>query len=503
MSLIIFSAISNSFGQGKMIDPVTPDASPEAKALLHYIQSISGEYTLSGQHNFPISGDKNSRFAGNYYGKMPVVWSMDFGFAKEGDKDSYLKRQSNVEEAIRQYKAGVIVTFCWHAVPPTADEPVTFQPVPGSDPDAPLASVQGHFTEKQFKELLTKGTKLHKHWLEQVDVIAGYLKQLQDAHVPVLWRPYHEMNGDWFWWGGHYKGKYTTAELYRQIFDRFVYYHKLNNLVWVWSVDRPSQPGREFSNYYPGNQYLDILALDVYGSDFNQIYYDSLLYLSKGKPLTLAEVGVPPTIEVLDKQPDWTWWVIWSGMVEGTSKDQYKTYTDGSRVLFMEDAAYRKGIENLREVSGFRPLPVHIPADFNGEWKLNECESSNISNGFSSAPYKLDIVQGNGELSVKSTSHSEWSDDEVTDETLKTDGSENRSVVFNNSPRIKIASWSAGNDTLTIEAKTAFTFGGNTREIKSSEIWSTKWLGNKLIIRQTADSFRGEPRTSVLVYEKQ
>ena len=169
----------------------------------------------------------------------------------------------------------------------------------------------------------------------------------------------------------------------------------------------------------------------------------------------------------------------------------------------MEDPAYRNGIENLRKVSGFVPLPLHTPADFNGEWKLNECESSNVSNGFSSAPFKLNIVQGNGELTIKSTSQSEWSDDEVSDETLKLDGSDNKSVVFNNAPRVKHADWSEGKDSLTIEAKTTFTFGGNTREFKSREVWSNKWLGKKLVIRQTADSFRGEPRTSVLVYDKE
>ena len=46
-----------------------------------------------------------------------------------------------------------------------------------------------------------------------------------------------------------------------------------------------------FSNYYPGNEYLDALSLDVYGSDYKQDYYDTLLKMSKGKPLVLGEVG--------------------------------------------------------------------------------------------------------------------------------------------------------------------------------------------------------------------
>jgi mannan endo-1,4-beta-mannosidase len=48
---------------------------------------------------------------------------------------------------------------------------------------------------------LTPGAELSKRWCAQVDTTAFYLKKLQDARVPILWRPYHEMNGDWFWWG--------------------------------------------------------------------------------------------------------------------------------------------------------------------------------------------------------------------------------------------------------------------------------------------------------------
>ncbi len=494
--------VCSASAQNKNIQPVTPNASPEAKALLEYLQSIKGKYTLSGQHNFPISGNRNTQFAANYYGKTPIVWSQDFGFAKAGDKDSYLARAANVTEAIREYRSGAIVNLCWHAVPPTADEPVTFQPVPGSHP-AHLASVQGHLTDKQFKELLTKGTALHKHWLEQVDRIASYLKLLQKAHVPVLWRPYHEMNGNWFWWGGHYKGKYTTAELYRQIFDRFVHYHKLNNLIWVWSVDRPTQPDREFSRFYPGNKYVDVLALDVYGSDFKQTYYDSLKALSKGKPITLAEVGVPPTLETLKKQPDWTWWVIWAGMVRDTPLQQYKTYTGSTRVLFMEDPAYKKGIEHLRTVSGLPSLPLSIPADFTGTWKLNKNASTMSTQAVSNTPYKLDIIQKDSTLAIKSTSVVEWANDKVTEQILALNGRDMKLKGLFNAPRIENAHWSAGKDTLTIDSKTTFTFGGNTRVMKSKAIWILQRRGNQLVINLTADSFRGEPGTSTIVYNKQ
>jgi mannan endo-1,4-beta-mannosidase len=132
LAIVIIMTITPCVSAQK-IAPVTPDASTETKALLEYLQSLSGKHTLSGQHNFPISRDKNTQFAASYIGKTPIVWSQDFGFAKDGDKDSYLARPSVIEEAIRQHKSGAIVTLCWHAVPPTAEEPITFQPLPGYD----------------------------------------------------------------------------------------------------------------------------------------------------------------------------------------------------------------------------------------------------------------------------------------------------------------------------------------------------------------------------------
>jgi mannan endo-1,4-beta-mannosidase len=486
-------------------EPVTPDASPEAKALLKYMQSLSGKYTLSGQHNFPASGDRNTQFFANYVGKTPVVWSQDFGFSAEGDKDSYLSRPAIIEEAIRQHKKGAIVNLCWHSVPPTAEEPVTFQPLPGVDSSAPLASIQGRLTDKQFRDVLTPGTKLNKQWIKQVDVIAGYLKQLQAAGVPVLWRPYHEMNGDWFWWGGRFEGKYTTAALYKQIFDRFVNFHKLKNLIWIWSVDRPSKPGREFKNYYPGTKYLDILAIDIYGNDFNQAYYDGLKTLSEGKPVTLAEVGNPPALEVIDKQPDWIYWVIWAGGVRGTSLSDYEKLTNDRRIVFMEDQSYVKGISEYRKSIGLEPLVINREVEFTGEWKLNECESILPQGmGVLNAPYKLVINHNNNQLDIKSYSISEWSDDEVSVQKLILDGSDIKSKSFMNSNRVQNANWSTGRDTLTILSWVSFDYDNKPVEIRSVEVWTMKKRGSKLVVSQTSDGFMGSGKqASVLVYDKQ
>ena len=173
-----FSSLLSSDNNIKL---VTPNASPEAQALLKFIYSISGDYTLTGQHNYPNAKSRNSQFAATYNGKTPVIFSTDWGFAKDGDKDSYFARPDIVEEIKRQHRLGSIISICWHAVPPTAEEPVTFGQQSGGTAQDSLASVQGQILDQQFRDVLTPGTRLYMRWSAQVDSIAFYLKKLQDG----------------------------------------------------------------------------------------------------------------------------------------------------------------------------------------------------------------------------------------------------------------------------------------------------------------------------------
>ncbi len=487
------------YSAGKKVQAVSRNASPEAQALLEFIYSISGTYTLTGQHNYPNTKDRNSQFAARYIGKTPVVWSTDMGFAEDGDTDSYLARPDIVKEAKRQHDLGAIVTICWHAVPPTADEPVTFSPRRNAKPES-LATVQGQLLDQQFKDVLTPGTELYKRWCAQVDSIAVYLKKMQELHVPILWRPYHEMNGSWFWWGGRH-GKYGTAALYRQIYNRLVNYHKLNNLVWVWSMDRPNNPAMHFSHYYPGDKYLDIVALDVYGSDFNQTYYDSLVILAKGKPVVLGEVGNPPTPEILKNQPRWAFWVVWAGMVRNTTKKQYETLANDSRILFQEDAAYIRAIAPYRTACGLPPLQVKTkpPVNFSGEWLFNE-EKSIADNFGGGQAYKMAITHKDLNLTIQRSFLVEWGDDRLMEESYILDGQEVK-TEFRNMPRVTTAKISPDGNGVYIESKSTFTRGEEKIEMISKETWTLLENGTVLSIKQTSSSPRGD-RSSTLIFEK-
>ncbi len=294
------------FAAGKIwaqaFEPVNKNASPEAKKLLAFIYSIKGKYIISGQHNFNHQLNLYSDSAYAFTGKYPALWGTDFILSGTNDLG-----QNIVNEAIEKWKNGYIVTLMWHQGRPIDEPPYGWK-----------ESVQGKLTDAQWNELVTPGTALNTKWLAQIDKIAGYLKQLQDAHVPVLWRPYHEMNGVWFWWGNK-KGENGIVKLWKMMYDRYTNYHHLNNLIWIWGAngirDIPQDEAYSYKDYYPGADYVDVLGADVYHFDYEQKDYIELLQLAQGKLIALTEVGELPKPEILAAQPEWAWFMVWTNFL--------------------------------------------------------------------------------------------------------------------------------------------------------------------------------------------
>ncbi|MBN1810282.1 MAG: glycosyl hydrolase family 26, partial [Anaerolineae bacterium] len=269
------------------IQPVAPNPSPEAVNLLQYIYTISGKRTLTGQHCPPLVGSTCLAGVHKQTNHYPAVFGQDFGFSVPGTWDGINFRQRIVDEAIRRHYEGFIITLMWHAVCPTDEEPVTFE-----------ESILGDLTDQEWQDLTTPGTEIHERWKSQVDVIAWFLKQLREADVPVLWRPYHEMNGGWFWWGKK-AGDTGYRKLYRMLFDRLVHFHRLNNLIWVFNANETRKDVDPYGAYFPGHDVVDILAADVYKGEFAQKDYEQLLALADDKPIALGEVGSMPTPGIL------------------------------------------------------------------------------------------------------------------------------------------------------------------------------------------------------------
>ncbi|MDT0444600.1 glycosyl hydrolase [Streptomyces johnsoniae] len=287
--------------------PVTPDASPRAEALLDLLYRLGGRALLTGQHNQPVHGSAWTERITELTGVVPALWGQEIGFSAPGTLDGIDRRAANVAEAVGWHRRGAVVTYTWHAVCPADDEPVEFQ-----------GGIIRDLPDADFDAVLDPGSALHSRWCAQVDAAAAVLGRLQDAGVPVLWRPYHEMNGGWFWWGGRPE---RLTLLWRQLFDRLVRHHGLRNLIWVWSPNAAYDSAQPFAPYFPGLDVVDALAMDTYGGHYEPEHYRGLLDLAEGRPIGLGEVGELPSDEVLADQPLWAWFMGWPDVVTDANDD--------------------------------------------------------------------------------------------------------------------------------------------------------------------------------------
>lgn len=294
-----------------MTAPVTPDATSAAKDLLALLYRLSGRGLLAGQHNQPVHGSAWTGWATTTGGAVPGLWGGEIGFSAPGTLDGVDRRDANTAEAIAWHGRGAVITWTWHAVCPVDDEPVPFD-----------GGVLRLFPREDYAEVVTPGSALHARWEAQVDVAARMLGRLQDAGVPVLWRPYHEMNGPWFWWGGQPD---LLVRLWRQLFDRLVHHHGLRNLVWVWGPNAAYGSAAPIAPFFPGGDVVDVLAHDTYGGHWEREHYDALVALAVDRPIGLGEVGELPPREVLAEQPRWCWFMGWpDNVAEANAPDQVR-----------------------------------------------------------------------------------------------------------------------------------------------------------------------------------
>jgi hypothetical protein len=315
-----------------------PDADCAARSLLDYLYEITGTCTLSGQESmsydtpqagsFPSSRDA---YVQQRTGKFPALYSSDFGDFGE----SNLQDRQRVVDNVRAYASrGSVIQLHYHMIQPDQPDGSGFETMAGFTADSP-------YPASNIDRILTVGDSLNTEHLRRLDEIAGYLGQLQDAGIAVLWRPYHEMNGDWFWWGQQARFR----ELWIQQWERFTNVHHLNNLVWVFSVNHWSSGwGIGPDEYYPGDEYVDVLGVDIYteyGHTFDTNVHDSLFSLGGGKPIAITENGEMPDIPAIqDAQPSWVYWATWWGFEDaasGNTDADYASVYGAERTLTQDE----------------------------------------------------------------------------------------------------------------------------------------------------------------------
>ena len=294
---------------------------------LDYLHQIGGNKTLAGQHNREPNAepDKWTKWISTTVGKTPAMWSGDFLF---GPKD-IANRRAMMEEARRQWEKGAVVSLLWHACSPASAEPCKWK-----------GGVQAKLSDEQWEDLFDETSEIHKTFKKRLDDLAEHLRYLKGHDVEVLFRPFHEMNQGAFWWGGR-KGPDGTAKLYRMTHHYMTETKGLDNLIWVYDLQDFRTLPSDLNDYDPGEQYWDVLALDVYrtnGVGYSTKKYEAVVQKAGAKPIAIGECDILPTPEELAAQPRWTFFMGWAERVrEKNAESAIRAVYESDRVLTLDE----------------------------------------------------------------------------------------------------------------------------------------------------------------------
>ena len=273
-------------------------AGKRARDLYDFLQSINGKAILSGQQECPCDktcGDELAHIRA-CSGRQPAILGLDY---IENDFAGVNARARD------WFQKGGIVSICWHwGIPPF-----------GVGYPSSQESVD-------MDELLTPGTALYNGLLQNLDTTAEALKELQDADIPVLFRPLHEFDGAWFWWGKG--GPEAFKSLWRLMYDRYLNHHGLHNLIWVLGYSHEMHTG-----WYPGDEYVDVIGGDAYSEGIHEELYHFLKReTAKKMPIAHHENGpIPDPAEMIAKNIGWCWFLTWHTMhIHEQNSPEYINY---------------------------------------------------------------------------------------------------------------------------------------------------------------------------------
>lgn len=277
---------------------VDKNASTETAALFYQLRNLGKTKTVIGQHDafnsfYQNSGSSDVKKTTSH---DPGLLGSDFMFITDKDNPSnhwYVQQENKIIQDTKDaYAKGMINTFCWHL-----REPYNEKSFYASD----MTSEQ---KADAFKGLLPGG-KFHDWYQKKLDKVASVISNLKDSNgkqIPIIFRPFHEFDGNWFWWGA----SYCTAEDYIAVYRFTVSYLRdtknVHNILYAFSPDNSYGNATSYLSRYPGDEYVDILGMDNYGDFDNKgtsgaasanakLKYLSDVAIAKNKIAALTETG--------------------------------------------------------------------------------------------------------------------------------------------------------------------------------------------------------------------
>jgi mannan endo-1,4-beta-mannosidase len=277
----------------------------------------------------------------------PAVYGFDISGIEIGNQKNIdsVPFESIKNTIIETYKKGGIITISWHANNPKTN---------GDSWDTTPAVI----------DIIGNG-KLAAKFDSWLDNIAVFLKTLKyrSKPIPILFRPYHEMNGKWFWWGSPNCSSLNYIQLWRKTVYSLRDNHKLNNLLYVYSPNKLN-PNEDYMEWYPGDNFVDILGIDIYDFNNSNDYITSVkndlktvkdIALSKNKLFAFTETGLEKV-----STPNWfteilypniknsgiSWVLFWRNHTKShhylpykghPNEEDFKIFKSQPKTLFLKD----------------------------------------------------------------------------------------------------------------------------------------------------------------------
>ena len=326
-----------------------PNASVQARKVYDFLLTLKGQKLFSGVQSGGTANN-NERINQIYAltGKHPAFSGYDFIFLQYSPTPSswtWKVDYGDMSAPKEHWDAHGLVGYMWHWNVPNSKQ---------AWDDGKNGNFDGYnfYSEKTSFDItraLTEGTWEHDFILQDIEKVAGYLKILQDANIPVIWRPLHEAagnynvygkNGAWFWWGRG--GAEPCKQLWKLLRDKLEGEYGLDNLIWVWTLDAAVGGAKDYSEWYPGNDLVDIVGVDIYSDDTNvkEYQYKSAVELSGGhKIVTISECGnIPDPAKCLEAGHNWSWFMTWDLESYPLNTDNYWKALMASRAVMSREA---------------------------------------------------------------------------------------------------------------------------------------------------------------------
>ena len=308
-----------------------PKATAETQSLYRFLNDTYGKHVISGQQESTWMGSEDYEFEiiRNASGKLPALRGLDY----MGDDFAGCNRRAKA-----WYAKGGIVTICWHC---------------GADFSG--SHTESMNTNLDWDKALTPGTNEYNALIAGMDKGAKALKELQEAGVPVIWRPFHEFDGKWFWWGKG--GAENFKKLWRIMYDRYTKDWGLDNLIWNLGYCGDVNDG-----WYPGDAYVDIIGADTYVDHTGSLLpmYQKTARVAD-KPVCLHENGpIPDPDKLAAEGSNWLWFMTWHTSFIDSNAINTASYLD-----HVYNSDWLLSLDELPDVYhyGEAPAPVTVRGD--------------------------------------------------------------------------------------------------------------------------------------------